>query len=280
MAQRQQIARQAARPPRAVRRRRLVALMIFLVVVAIVAIALLLALRTPPQRTVVGGGFGPSPIPTAAPLLTPSPAQSAVTPTTEPPTQTPIILVATPTAAVIDRGGVISQIKSTLRQETEIFVGERIVEASRLDGSWKDTLYGERILLIASGKTIAGVDLQKIREEDIIISSDGLSITLNLPATEILVNTLDNQRTHRYSTQRGWLADNPDLETEARRQGEVEILQAACEVGIMERSANSIKTGMTGFLRMLKFEHVSVNVTAGPCVAPPANPDTTITPTS
>ncbi len=279
MAQRQQIARQAARPPRAVRRRRLVALVIFLVVVAIVAVALLLALRAPPRRSVVGG-FGPSPIPTAAPQLTPSPEQSTATPTTEPPTQTPIILVATPTAVVIDRGGVIADIKSTLRQETEIFVGERIIEASRLEGTWKDTLYGERILLIASGKTIAGVDLQKIREEDIIISSDGLSITLNLPATEILVNTLDNQRTHRYSTQRGWLADNPDLETEARRQGEVEILQAACEVGIMERSANSIKTGMTGFLRMLKFEHVSVNVTAGPCVAPPANPDTTITPTS
>lgn len=254
--------------------------MIFLVIVAIVAIALLLALRAPPQRSVVVGGFGPSPLPTGASLLTPSPAQNTVTPTTEPPTQTPIILVATPTAVVIDRGGVIAEIKSTLRQETEIFVGERIIEASRLDGTWKDTLYGERILLIASGKTIAGVDLQKIREEDIIISTDGLSITLNLPATEILVNTLDNQRTHRYSTQSGWLADNPDLETEGRRQGEAEILKAACEVGIMEKSANSIKTGLTGFLRMLKFEKVTINVTAGPCVAPPPNPDTTITPSS
>lgn len=280
MAQRQQIARQAARPPRAVRRRRLVVLMIFLVVAAIVAIALLLALRAPPQRSVVVGGFGPSPLPTAAPLLTPSPAQNTVTPTTEPLTQTPIILVATPTAVVIDRGGVIAQITDTLRLETELFVGERVIEASRLDGSWKDTLYGERILLIASGKTIAGVDLHKVRKEDIIISPDGLSITLNLPTTEILVNTLDNQRTRRYSTQSGWLADNPDLETEAREQGEAEILRAACEAGIMEKSARAIKANMTGFLRMLKFERVTVNVTAGPCVAPAANPDTTITPSS
>ncbi len=82
------------------------------------------------------------------------------------------------------------------------------------------------------------------------------------------------------STQSGWLADNPDLETEGRTQGEAEILKAACEVGIMEKSANSIKTGLTGFLRMLKFERVTVNVTAGPCVAPPPNPDTTITPSS
>lgn len=254
--------------------------MIFLVVAAIVAIALLLALRAPPQRSVVVGGFGPSPLPTAAPLLTPSPAQNTVTPTTEPLTQTPIILVATPTAVVIDRGGVIAQITDTLRLETELFVGERVIEASRLDGSWKDTLYGERILLIASGKTIAGVDLHKVRKEDIIISPDGLSITLNLPTTEILVNTLDNQRTRRYSTQSGWLADNPDLETEAREQGEAEILRAACEAGIMEKSARAIKANMTGFLRMLKFERVTVNVTAGPCVAPAANPDTTITPSS
>ena len=279
MAQRRQIARRAAPLPRAIRRRRLVAVMIIVVVAAIVAITLLLALRTP-QRSVVVGGFGPSPIPTATPSDTPSPAQSATTPTAEPLTQTPIILVATPTAVVIDRGGVIAQITDTLRLETELFVGERVIEASRLDGSWKDTLYGERILLIASGKTIAGVDLQKVRKEDIIISSDGLSITLNLPATEILVNTLDNQRTRRYSTQSGWLADNPDLETEARQTGEAEILKAACEAGIMEKSARSIKTNMTGFLRMLRFERVTVNVTAGPCVAPPANPDTTITPSS
>lgn len=254
--------------------------MIIVVVAAIVAITLLLALRAPPQRSVVVGGFGPSPIPTAAPIDTPSPTQSATTPTAEPLTQTPIILVATPTAVVIDRGGVIAQITDTLRLETEIFVGERVIEASRLDGSWKDTLYGERILLIASGKTIAGVDLQKVRKEDIIISSDGLSITLNLPATEILVNTLDNQRTRRYSTQSGWLADNPDLETEAREQGEAEILRAACEAGIMEKSARAIKANITGFLRMLQFERVTVNVTAGPCVAPAANPDTTITPSS
>jgi hypothetical protein len=280
MAQRQQIARSAAPPPGTVRRRRLVAVIVGLVLVAIIAIALLLALRTPPHRSVIVGGFGPSPVPTAALTVTPTPTAVITTPTNTPPTQTPIVLVATPTAVVIDRGGVIAQITDTLRLETETFVGERVIEASRLDGSWKDTLYGERILLIASGKTIAGVDLQKVHKEDIIISSDGLSITLNLPATEILVNTLDNQRTRRYSTQSGWLADNPDLETEARQTGEAEILKAACEAGIMEKSARSIKTNMTGFLRMLRFERVTVNVTAGPCVAPPANPDTTITPSS
>ena len=280
MAQRRPTALPTAPAPRTARRRRHVILAIVVVVIVLITIAVLIALRTPPRRSVVIGSFGPSPISTTTPTITPAPTEPVTTPTAEPPTQTPVVLVATPTAVVIDRGGVIAQITDTLRLETEIFVGERVIEASRLDGTWKDTLYGERILLIASGQTIAGIDLRKIRKENIIISPDGLTITLNLPPTEILVNTLDNQRTHRYSTQRGLLADNPDLETEGRKQGEAEILKAACAAGIMEKATHSIQINMTGFLRMLRFEHVQVNVTTGPCVAPPTNPDTTITPGS
>ncbi len=248
-------------------RQRLVVANITMVIAAI-GLVLLLA----PKRSTVVTGLGPTttPAPTdSIPTATPEPQTPAATPA-------PVIVIATPTVAVINRGGVLSQIAETLRLETEIVVGERIIEADRLTGTWKDALYGEQILLIASGTTIAGVDLRKVRAEDVTISPDGREITLNLPATEILVNTLDNARTHRYSTRRGWLADNPDLETEARRRGEQEILTAACEAGILERAARSIQVGLSGFLYTLRFERVTINVPSGPCVAPQPNPEPSI----
>lgn len=255
-------------------------IIVLLAVVGIIFVALLMALRQPARRQVTVGGIGPSPLPSVQPSATPSPTDAFVTPTTPPETSTPevIVKVATPTPVVIDRGGLISQIQEEMRLETEIFLGERVVEASRLQGNWQDILSGEQLLLIASGKVIAGVDFQKIKAEDVIVSSDGLSITLRLPPTEILVNTLDNQRTRVYSDQRGLFANNPDLETAARQQGEREILKAACDLGIMDKAARTAKRDMTGFLRTLKFEHVDIQVVAGSCIAPPSSPEPTIVP--
>lgn len=178
-------------------------------------------------------------------------------------------VIATPTPTLIDRGGTIKQIRALNRLETQQISAERIVEAKNERGNAIDLVLGDRLLLIASGTVIAGVDMSKLREQDVTLSPDGSSITLNLPATEIFVRTLDNERTRVYERNTGiFTKADPELETLARQSAEVEILNAACETGVMQKAADEAERSLTQFLTLAGFTSVTVNATAGDCTAP------------
>jgi hypothetical protein len=182
-------------------------------------------------------------------------------------------VVATPTTTVFDRGGAIKQIQSLNRLETSSYSIERVIEANVERGNILDSILGERLLLIASGNVIAGVDMSKLKESDVIISADGKSITITLPPSEIFSKGLDNQRTRVYDRQTRIGTqiiggENKDLETQARLEGENSILQAACEGGIMQKAADEAQRSMEQFLRLLKFQEVQVVGRAGVCAAP------------
>lgn len=182
-------------------------------------------------------------------------------------------IVATPTTTVFDRGGTIRQIQSLNRLETNSFSVERVIEANVQRGNILDTILGERLLLIASGNVVAGVDMSKLKESDVNISADGKRITLRLPPSEIFSKALDNQRTRVYDRQAGigtqiTGGESKDLETQARQEAENVILQAACEGGIMQKSADEAQRSMEQFLRLLKFQEIQVISSPGACVAP------------
>lgn len=188
-------------------------------------------------------------------------------------------IVATPTTTLKDRGGTILQIRSLNRLETQSFAAERVIEAKVERGNPLDLLLGDRLLLIASGEVVVGVDLSKLRDGDVVISPDGKSIQLKLPPSEIFSKTLNNDRTRVYDRTQGVFApENKDLETQARAQAEVEILNAACENNIMQKAADDAKRSMEQFLKLLDFEQVTVTSTAGQCVAPAGQVGTPATP--
>jgi hypothetical protein len=178
-------------------------------------------------------------------------------------------IVATPTTTIRDRGGTILQIRGLNRLETQSFSVERVVEAKVERGNPLDLVLGDRLLLIASGEVVAGVDLGKLKDSDVTISQDGKSVTLKLPPSEIFSKSLNNDRTRVYDRQQGILApENKDLETQARVSAEAEILTAACEGNVMQKAADEAKRSMEQFLRQLEFASVTVTSSAGPCVAP------------
>jgi hypothetical protein len=190
-------------------------------------------------------------------------------------------LVATPTTTVRDRGGTILQIRNLSRLETQSYSVERVVEAKVERGNPLDLLLSDRLLLIASGDVIAGVDLAKLQDSDVTISPDGKTITLRLPPSEIFSKSLNNDRTRVYDRQTGIFAsENKDLETQARTAAEGEILQAACEGGVMQKAADEAKRSVEQFVRLLDFDVVNVIAEAGPCMAPggPGAPLATPTP--
>src|SRR5215212_5066633 len=158
-------------------------------------------------------------------------------------------VIATPTTTIRDRGGTIVQIRSLNRLETQSFSVERVVEAKVERGNPLDLVLGDRLLLIASGEVVAGVDLSKLKDSDVAISQDGKSITLKLPPSEIFSKSLNNDRTRVYDRQQGPLApENKDLETQARVSAEAEILNAACEGNVMQKAAADAQRSMEQFL--------------------------------
>nr|PZN31820.1 MAG: DUF4230 domain-containing protein [Chloroflexota bacterium] len=182
-------------------------------------------------------------------------------------------VIATPTPTVRDRGGTIQQIRSLNRLETQQFSIERVVEARVERGNFLDNFLGERLLLIASGDVVAGVDLSKLRESDVQISEDGEHITLRLPPSEIFSARLNNERTTVYDRQTGIVTQimggqDKTLETQARQEAEKQILDAACENNVMQRAADDAKRSMEAFLRLLDFESVEVIAEAGTCAPP------------
>jgi hypothetical protein len=189
-------------------------------------------------------------------------------------------IVATPTTTVFDRGGTIKQIQNLNRLETSRYTIERVIEASVQRGNFLDNFLGDRLLLIARGTVVAGVDMSKLKESDVTISSDGKSIRLTLPPSEVFDRALDNQSTRVYDRQTGFLAsDNKDLETRARQEAENTIFQAACEDGILKKASDEAQRSMEQFLRLLKFQEVQVVSRAGTCTAPGQTTGAPATPT-
>ncbi|MBP9691038.1 DUF4230 domain-containing protein [Candidatus Woesebacteria bacterium] len=163
-----------------------------------------------------------------------------------------------------DGASVITQIQKLHRLETAQFTIETIIEAGAKDERFGGILFGDKLLLIANGQVVAGVDFASVTEENITIDDSQLSISL--PATEIFSVNLDSTKTRVYDRQQGLLSKaDKDLENEARVAAEGKIRQAACEGGIMIEAASNAKQQLEALLSTLGFTSVSVTVPMGEC---------------
>lgn len=165
-------------------------------------------------------------------------------------------------AAVVQRIQHLNQL-TTSKYTMQLVVGKG--QDGYLFGFGKD-----KILLIAQGKVIAGIDLSQLAERDIKIENNGATITVNLPPAKILDNYLDEQHTQVYQRETGiWPPADPQLETAARRQASEQILSAACEAGILQQATNDAEQAVIQLLSLLNFKEVTVHsAPAGACVAP------------
>lgn len=149
---------------------------------------------------------------------------------------------------------IVRQVNALSRLETASYTVEKIITAESGQGAF-GFLFGDRLILVAHGQVIAGVDLSKMREEDIIVSQDG-TVTVKLPPAEVLVVALDNQKSYIYDRDTGIIGMNPALETEARRAAEQEILNAALEDGILEMAQRNAEVYLRQLILALGFKQV------------------------
>lgn len=179
-----------------------------------------------------------------------------------------ILPAPSPTPAVISGDAIVQQIRQISRLETTTYSIERVIEVRQSDANWPDWLRGDRLLLIAHGTVIAGIDLEQLQPSDVIVAADGRTVTVTLPPAQIFNrgSILDNTKTRVYDRQQGLLAPpNENLETEARRAAESQLLAAACEEDILGRATEDSRAAMTHMLALFDMEVVVHSRPAPPC---------------
>jgi hypothetical protein len=185
--------------------------------------------------------------------------QRAVTPvqsmTGELATQVSSMLNPTPTI-IPNPITIIRDVRSLARLETIQYSVEKVITAEQGQGTL-GVLFGDKLIFVAHGQVIAGVDLSKLGAGDIEIN-DGI-LYLNLPNPEIFVATLDNEKSYVYDRQTGLLTKGDiNLESSARRLAEDEIEKAAVEDGILDLARQNAENYLTRLLSDLGYPEVII----------------------
>lgn len=156
---------------------------------------------------------------------------------------------------------VVEHIQRLSRLETVVYSLDTVVEGARTSVILPDVLAGDRILLVVHGQSIAGVDLGRLRPEDVRVEprGTGRAIHVTLPPSEVFVTAIDNGHTRVYSRQTGLLApvdQNLESETRAKAQGQLE--RAALADGILDAARKNARATVTTLLYGLGFQQVDV----------------------
>jgi hypothetical protein len=184
-------------------------------------------------------------------------AQRAIQPVSDFTTSlgTEVARILNPTPTVIpDPITIVNQVRSLARLETIEYTLEKVITAETRQDIFAP-LFGDRLLFVAHGNVIAGVDLAKMRPDDMWLE-DGV-LVVRLPQAEVFVATLDNDASYVYDRETGLLTKGEiNLETLARQTAEDEIEKAALEDGILDQAQTNAEVFLQQFLFSLGFDQI------------------------
>ena len=168
-------------------------------------------------------------------------------------TQVADLLHPTPTI-IPDPVTIINEVQSLARLETIRYTVEKIITAETGQGAFA-FLIQDRLLLVAHGIVIAGIDMAKIKPEDLWLDQGVLNV--RLPVSEIFSATLDNSKTYVYERDTGILkSPDQNLETVARQAAEDEISKAALEDGVLDQAMTNARTYLLWFFETLGYKQI------------------------
>ncbi len=156
--------------------------------------------------------------------------------------------------------GVVIAIRDMAKLEATSFHVEKVVEASDEQSHlWGMVQAKDAVLLVAVGDVVAGVDLSKVRDEDVRVDPETHTLHVRLPAPEVTSSTLDEHATHVYARSTDIFAKrNEQLEGEARRSAEEQMRKAAIDGGILDRARTSAERTLRALFRSLGYKDVDL----------------------
>lgn len=166
--------------------------------------------------------------------------------------QTQVSSLLNPTPTIIpDPVTYINEVRALARLETIQYSIEKVITGETGGGTFQ-TLFGDKILFVAHGTVIAGIDMEKLQPQDMRFENGVL--TVKLPPAEIFIATLDNEKSYVYQRDTGILA-KPDinLETLVRQSAEEEIRKGALEDGILQQAQTNAEAYLFKFFAALGY---------------------------
>jgi Protein of unknown function (DUF4230) len=155
----------------------------------------------------------------------------------------------------VDQPTVVRQIAQLQRLETVKFTMDKIISGERGSPYLPRLLVSDRLLLVAHGEVIAGVDLSGIQAAD--VSVQGEKVAVIMPKAQILVTRLDNDKTKVYSRDTGLFSTpDPNLESEVRQEAEHQLQQAALDGDILKSADDNARVTIASLLKGLGFNQV------------------------
>lgn len=169
--------------------------------------------------------------------------------------QTQVSDLMHPTPTVIpDPITVISDVQGLARLETIQYSIEKVITAETGQGTL-GFLFGDRLLFVAHGIVIAGIDMEQLGPENMQLEGEILYVTL--PPAEVFIATLDNEKSYVYDREIGALTQgDQNLETTARQVAEEEIAKAAVEDGILDLAQQNAENYLEKFFNALGYDNV------------------------
>ena len=167
---------------------------------------------------------------------------------------------------------VLIAVKDLARLESASFHMERVIDLTDKQSHLFGLVQSEdAILLVAVADVSAGVDLQQLKADDIVVDAAEKRVTLTLPAPEVFHAELDNSKTYVHTRHTGALAARKEnLETRARQEAEHSLIEAALQAGLLSRASENARRAVEGLVRGLGYSQVEVSVR--PPVRPSAAP--------
>lgn len=129
------------------------------------------------------------------------------------------------------------------------------------DRGWLNWAAGDQISMFVVASIGAGVDLEKLSDDDIFADPETGEAVVRLPAAEITYIAPDTEATHVYNRDTGlFTKGNPDLERSARLAAEEVLLQQALDTGILDRAEGRAITVLESLIESLGYTDVTVVV--------------------
>lgn len=120
-----------------------------------------------------------------------------------------------------------------------------------------------RLLLLAQGVVKAGVDLSKLKPDDLKIK--GKTIWIRLPPAHITDAYLDDKETKVIERSTGFLRSfDKDLEQNVRRSAVEDMRLSAGRGGILKDADERARTQLASFLTLMGFERVEFELSPAP----------------
>jgi len=152
---------------------------------------------------------------------------------------------------------VVRQIQTLSELVTVKYVVEKVIILnSPPQSTLGQFVQGEnRVLMLAHGIVKAGIDLSKLKADDVQVSDK--TIRIHLPPPQITDSYLDEKQTKVIDWQRGFLRDyDKNLETTARQNAVDDISRAARADGILKEASDRAQMQLALFLNKAGFDHV------------------------